>query len=78
MHDNHKNNERGFMTNANMEPDDLTSIERFISTVMDMRTAQKQYFKTRDTKWLNNSKQLERDVDRLIDDWYKQGKLELL
>jgi len=66
------------MSKARMEPDDLTDIERFISTVMDMRTAQKQYFKTRDTQWLNNSKQLERDVDKWIDDAYKQGKLDLL
>ncbi len=66
------------MTNANMEPDDLTEIERFISMVMDMRTAQKSYFKTREQKWLLASKQLERDVDRLIDNWYKQGKLDIL
>ncbi len=61
-----------------MEPDDLTEIERFISMVMDMRTAQKSYFKTREQKWLLASKQLERDVDRLIDNWYKQGKLDIL
>lgn len=61
-----------------MSEDTRSDIERFISTVMDMRTAQKQYFKTRDTQWLNNSKQLERDVDRWIDDAYKQGRLELL
>ena len=56
----------------------MTDIERFISTVMDMRTAQKSYFKTREQKWLQASKQLERDVDKWIEDCYKQGKMELL
>jgi len=55
-----------------------TDIEKFISTVMDMRTAQKSYFKTREQKWLQASKQLERDVDKWIEDSYKQGKMELL
>lgn len=61
-----------------MTEDARIDIEVFISTVMDMRTAQKQYFKTRDIQWLNNSKQLERDVGRWIDDAYKQGRLDIL
>jgi hypothetical protein len=56
----------------------MTEIERFISTVMDMRTAQKAFFKSRDKKWLEASKTLERDVDKWIEDCYKQGRMELL
>lgn len=56
----------------------LTDVEKFISTVMDMRTAQKAYFNTREHRWLTASKQLERDVDRWVEDCYKQGRMELL
>jgi len=56
----------------------MSDIEKFISTVMDMRTAQKSYFKTREQKWLIASKQLERDVDNWIEDCYKSGRIELL
>lgn len=38
----------------------------FILKVAEMRTAQKEYFKTRDNQWLNQSKKLEREVDKML------------
>ncbi len=38
----------------------------FIEKVAEMREAQRQYFKTRDTTWLNKSKALEREVDKML------------
>lgn len=38
----------------------------FIAKVSEMRTAQKQYFKTRDSQWLQRSKKLKREVDDIL------------
>ena len=46
-------------------------------TVVAMREAQKQYFKTRDSYWLNESKKLERAVDVLIEK-QRTGQKDLL
>ena len=40
--------------------------EEFYKLVEDMRTAQKKYFKTRDANVLQESKNLERAVDKAI------------
>lgn len=45
----------------------LAEANRFMDTVAKMRNAQKMYFKTRERTWLEESKSLERQVDRLID-----------
>lgn len=37
-----------------------------VEKVEKMREAQRQYFKTRSSDWLEKSKALERDVDRMI------------
>lgn len=41
-------------------------MEEFINLVEEMRSAQKEYFRTRSTTSLNRSKQLEREVDTKI------------
>lgn len=46
-----------------MTTDQMTE---FVSTVQLMRTAQKEYFKTRDRAVLGQSKGLERKVDALL------------
>ena len=46
----------------------LAEAHRFMDTVAKMRNAQKMYFKTRERTWLEESKRLEREVDRLIND----------
>lgn len=38
----------------------------FVEKVAAMREAQRQYFKTRDKEWLNKSKSLEREVDKML------------
>lgn len=45
----------------------LAEAHRFMDTVTKMRNAQKMYFKTRERTWLEESKSLERQVDRLIE-----------
>lgn len=47
---------------------ELARRDRFVSTVSEMRNAQKEYFKTRSPDWLNRSKSLEREVDKMIHD----------
>ncbi len=39
----------------------------FFDKVKEMRNAQKQYFRTRSNQWLMQAKELEKEVDRLID-----------
>lgn len=41
-------------------------MEEFITLVEEMRSAQKEYFRTRSATSLNRSKQLEREVDTKI------------
>lgn len=45
----------------------LAEAHRFMDTVKKMRNAQKMYFRTREKTYLEESKRLEREVDRLID-----------
>lgn len=45
----------------------LTEAHRFMDTVTKMRNAQKMYFRTREKTYLEESKRLEREVDRMID-----------
>lgn len=45
----------------------LAEAHRFMDTVKKMRNAQKMYFRTREKTYLEESKKLEREVDRLID-----------
>ena len=40
--------------------------EEFFKLVSDMRTSQKEYFKTRDANVLNESKRLEKLVDKAL------------
>ena len=47
------------MTTTNMTPD-------FINLVLDMRSTQKEYFKTLSTESLRRSKELEKQVDKAI------------
>lgn len=42
-------------------------MQEFISMVRDMRTAQKEFFRTRDQGYLTQSKRLEKDVDKAIE-----------
>lgn len=52
------------------------AMDEFTTLVMEMRTAQRQYFKTRSTDWLHRSKELEREVDAAIEKKFKgQGSL---
>ena len=43
-----------------------SNMEEFIILVEEMRSAQKEYFRTRSATSLNRSKQLEREVDTKI------------
>jgi hypothetical protein len=45
----------------------LAEAHRFMDTVTKMRNAQKMYFRTREKTYLEESKRLEREVDRLIE-----------
>ena len=45
----------------------LAEAHRFMDTVKKMRNAQKMYFRTREKTYLEESKRLEREVDRMID-----------
>ena len=42
------------------------NLEGFMDCVAAMRNAQRQYFKTRRPEWLTKSKELERQVDGMI------------
>lgn len=46
----------------------IISSPNLFSLVKEMREAQRMYFKTRNTDWLQKSKKLEREVDQLIED----------
>lgn len=46
----------------------------FITTVKDMREAQKEYFRTRDRQVLQRSKALEKRVDALIAEYNDKPK----
>ena len=52
----------------------IESLVAFRKLVAEMRHAQKQYFKERSPQWLNESKKLERMVDRNLE---SQGQREL-
>ena len=47
----------------------LMTLENFVECVAAMRNAQRQYFKTRSSDWLEKSKELERNIDRMIADF---------
>lgn len=42
------------------------SYEEFIQLVRELRTAQKNWFRLRDRRWLEEAKRLERQVDDVI------------
>lgn len=44
------------------------TVDEFEKLVRDMRAAQKKYFKTRDRAALEESKRLERDVDKYLEE----------
>lgn len=43
---------------------------QFVAKVAEMRTAQKTYFRTRSTVFLDKSKRLEKEVDKAVADFY--------
>jgi|LUMF01.1.fsa_nt_gb hypothetical protein len=45
-----------------------------VERVREMRAAQKEYFRERSPQWLNQSKQLERQVDRMLSDLENRQK----
>jgi len=49
--------------------------KEFIELVKKMREAQKSYFRTRDYNYLSESKKLERQVDKLIEEESKGPSL---
>lgn len=51
-------------------------LAQFMAKVSQMRNAQRSYFRTRSTEFLNRSKALEKEVDKCIADFYdRQGNL---
>ena len=48
-------------------------LKEFVLLVQEMRSAQKEYFATRDRDVLNQSKTLERQVDKALDDMAAPG-----
>lgn len=49
----------------NTQKQQKISIEKYAGTVHQMRKAQRQYFRTRQNKYLVRSKELEQEVDRM-------------
>lgn len=47
--------------------------QEFFKLVKEMRDTQKQYFKTRDSNFLNKAKELEKAVDKALDE-YEESK----
>lgn len=54
----------------------MDEIKLFVERVRKMRTAQKNYFRTRYTEYLRESKQLEKLVDEMCDKYVKDGRNE--
>lgn len=49
---------------------------QFVEKVSEMRTAQKSYFRTRSSAFLDKSKRLEREVDKAVESFFDpQGDL---
>lgn len=56
----------------------IEDAKRFVALVDDMRKTQKDYFRTRDVNALNKARELERSVDRMLDEFEEEkygGKL---
>jgi ATP-dependent Zn protease len=47
---------------------DFVNLMNLAATVRNMRYAQKKYFSTRDANQLKRSKELEKEVDKIVDD----------
>ncbi len=56
----------------------MISAEEFFATVKQMRIAQMRYFKTKDKADLSASKNLEKQVDTLLDEWQQKRFLKNL
>lgn len=57
----------------------MKDIDRFINTVAEMRVCQKNFFTMRSALYLRQAKQLERRVDRMLEEHYaarRQPKLD--
>lgn len=50
----------------------------FLEKVQEMRKKQKEYFRTRDANVLNESKNLERQVDKMAEELQSRRKGEML
>lgn len=51
---------------------------KFLEKTQEMRDKQKEYFRTHDANVLNESKRLEREVDRMADELQSRRKGEML
>lgn len=51
---------------------------KFLEKSVEMRGKQKEYFRTHDANVLNQSKRLEREVDRMADELQSRRKGEML
>ena len=51
-----------------MQAEGEVTVDKFEKLVRDMRAAQKKYFKTRDRAVLEESKRLEREVDKYLEE----------
>jgi hypothetical protein len=56
-------------------PEDQWTLATLARLVKEMRAEQKAYFKTKETQHLDRSKQLERQVDKAIDEVFTQPRL---
>jgi phosphate uptake regulator len=56
-------------------PSPSDDLRRLAVMVRDMRKAQREYFRTRDNRILQHSKNLERDVDALVNELLAQPTL---
>lgn len=50
----------------------MQTVQAFVKRVHEMREAQKNYFRTRHSMWLERSKQLETLVDQMVADFEKK------
>lgn len=53
---------------------DQPNHETFVRAVAEMRRCQRQYFKTRDPRALDQSKEAERKVDKLVSQFFDKQR----
>jgi hypothetical protein len=61
------------MASSHSETSFIVDVEAFLQLALDMRRAQKRFFKDHTNAALVESKRLEKEVDRWLEDWRAFG-----